>query len=116
MPKPEKIFMIGPCKAAIFRNIIVKNGEEFQMPKVKFEIRFKDKRSGKWKGTSCMTLPEISKAILVLQKAYEYLVTQKFTRKSRRGPTGTLSFQARLGRQTNLFGFLLLTFLKKLLI
>lgn len=74
MPPPEKIFMIGQCKAAIFRNLIVRNGQEFTVPKVKFEIRFKDKRTGRWQGTSCMTLPEIPKAILVLQKAFEYLV------------------------------------------
>jgi hypothetical protein len=62
MPKPEKIFMIGPCKAAIFRNLVFKNGQEISVAKVKFEVRFKDRRTGRWKGTSCMTIPELPKA------------------------------------------------------
>ena len=77
MPRPDKIIMIGPCKVAIFRNRILRNGEEILVPKVKFEVRYKDKRTGKWKGTPCMTVPEIPKAILALQKAYEWLVSTK---------------------------------------
>ena len=77
MSKPEKIIMVGPCRAAIFRNQVMIFGKQIIMPKVKFEVRYKDKRSGKWKGTSCMTIHELPKAILALQKAYEYLTTRK---------------------------------------
>jgi hypothetical protein len=73
MAKPEKIFMIGPCRVAIFRNMVSFLGKTTELPKVKFEVRYRDKRSGKWKGTSTMTIPEIPKAILALEKAYEYL-------------------------------------------
>ena len=75
MGSPEKIITVGKCRASIFRNIIVKDGKDIEMPKVKFEIRFKN-RGGKWQGTSSMTVPEIPKAILALQKAFEYLVTK----------------------------------------
>lgn len=77
MSKPEKIFMIGPCRASVFRNTLIIAGTAREMPKVKFEVRFKDRRTGKWKGTSAMTVPELPKAILALQKAFEYLVHNK---------------------------------------
>jgi len=77
MAKPEKIIMVGPCRASVFRNVIHKDGKQFELPKVVFELRFKDKRDGKWKGTNTLTATEIPKAILALQKAFEYLVSKK---------------------------------------
>ena len=76
MPKrnssPEKIIMVGPCRVSIFRNICFKDGKEIEIPKVVLEVRYKDKQ-GRWRGTQGMTLREIPKAILALQKAFEYL-------------------------------------------
>ena len=69
---PEKIIMIGPCRVSIFRNLIIKDGEEFELPKVVLEVRYKDK-TGRWKSTSAITLREMPKAILALQQAFEYL-------------------------------------------
>jgi len=74
MVKPHKIIMVGPARATIFMNTVYRNGEEFEMPKVAFEIRFKDAQ-GNWQGTTSMTLAELPKAILALQQAYEYLLT-----------------------------------------
>jgi hypothetical protein len=77
MPKPEKIIMVGPCRASVFRNTFVKDGKQIEMPKVVFELRFKDKKSGQWKGTSTLNINEIPKAVLALQKAYDYLLSKK---------------------------------------
>lgn len=69
---PEKIIMVGPCRVSIFRNLIMKDGKEIEIPKLVLEIRYRDK-SGRWKSTSAMTLRELPKAILALQQAFEYL-------------------------------------------
>ena len=70
---PEKIIMVGPCRVSIFRNTVLVEGKEVEIPKVVLEVRYKDKH-GRWRGTQGMTIREIPKAILALQKAYEYLV------------------------------------------
>jgi hypothetical protein len=69
---PEKIIMVGSCRVSIFRNLVWKDGQEIQIPKVILEVRFKDK-NGRWRGTSGVGLRELPKAILALQKAFEYL-------------------------------------------
>lgn len=72
---PEKIIMVGPCRVSIFRNIVLVEGKQVEIPKVVLEVRYKDKH-GRWRGTQGMTLREIPKAILALQKAYEYLLSE----------------------------------------
>ena len=64
--------MVGPCRVSVFRNVVFVNGSEVEIPKVVLEIRYKD-RNGKWRGTQGITLREIPKAIMALQKAFEYL-------------------------------------------
>ena len=72
---PEKIIMVGPCRVTIFRNTCLKDGKEIEIPKVVLEVRYKDKH-GRWRGTQGITLREIPKAILALEKAFEYLMNQ----------------------------------------
>lgn len=74
---PEKIIMVGPCRVSIFRNLIVKDGKEIELPKFVLEVRYRDK-SGRWQSTSAMTIRELPKAILALQKAFDYLVNYKY--------------------------------------
>ena len=76
MTSPETVIKIGKCQVAIFRNIIIKDGKEIMLPKAVLQIRYKNKQ-GRWAGTSSMTVTEIPKAILALQKAYEYLTTNQ---------------------------------------
>ena len=52
----------------------MKDGEEIELPKAVLEIRYRD-RNGRWRSTSAMTLREIPKAILALQKAFDYLTS-----------------------------------------
>ena len=73
---PEKIIMVGPCRVSIFRNLVMKDGMEIELPKIVLEVRYRD-RHGRWRSTSAITLREIPKAILALQKAFEHLTSPK---------------------------------------
>ena len=76
MAKPEKTFKIGPVRASIFRNPIQREGQNFMLPKVVLEVRYKDK-NGEWKGTNSLSLNDLPKAVLALQSAYAYLLENK---------------------------------------
>ena len=54
--------------------------------KVPLEVRYRDK-AGQWKGTNSLALNEIPKAILALQKAYEYLMDHREAPSA--GPNGS---------------------------
>ena len=76
MAKPETVFKVGAVRASVFRNIIQKNGRAMPLPKVVIEVRYKDK-TGQWNGTNSLSLNDLPKAILALQKAFEYLLEHK---------------------------------------
>jgi len=76
MSKPEIVFKVGAVRAAVFRNTIEKNGQSIQLPKVVIEVRYKDK-TGQWNGTNSLSINDLPKAILALQKAFEYLMEHK---------------------------------------
>ncbi len=76
MTKPEITFKAGAVRASIFRNPMERNGKRFLLPKVSIEVRYKDK-DGEWKGSKSFSRDELPKAILALQKAYEYLVEHR---------------------------------------
>ena len=76
MSKPEKVFKVGAVRASVFRNIITKNGQSIPLPKVVIEVRYKDK-TGQWNGTNSLSLNDLPKAVLALQKAFEYLTEHK---------------------------------------
>jgi len=76
MAKSETVFKVGAVRASIFRNIIQKNGRTIPLPKVVIEVRYKDK-TGQWNGTNSLSLNDLPKAILALQKAFEYLMEHK---------------------------------------
>ncbi len=84
MSKPEISFKIGAVRASVFRNVIVNSGRPVSLPKVVLEVRYKDKKTGQWQGTNSLSLNDIPKAILALQKAFEYLTQHK-------GPGGSES-------------------------
>lgn len=69
---PFHTIFVGNCRASIFRNLVVKDGKEIELPKVVLDVRYRDK-TGRWKSTSAMTLRELPKAILALQQAFEYM-------------------------------------------
>jgi hypothetical protein len=76
MSKPEISFKVGAVRATVFRNLVASNGRMVPLPKVVIEVRYKDK-TGQWNGTNSLSLNDIPKAILALQKAFEYLTQHK---------------------------------------
>ena len=76
MSKPEISFKVGAVRACVFRNMVAQSGKMVPLPKVVLEVRYKDK-TGKWNGTNSLSLNDIPKAILALQKAFEYLTQHR---------------------------------------
>jgi hypothetical protein len=89
MPKPEIVFKVGAVRASVFRNIIVKDGQSIQMPKVTIEVRYKDK-TGQWQGTNSLSSNDLPKAILALQKAFDYLTQHKEPQQSKNDAVGDI--------------------------
>ncbi len=89
MTKPETVFKMGAVRASIFRNTIEKAGQVIPLPKVVIEVRYKDK-TGQWQGTNSLSLNDLPKAILALQKAYEYLMEHKETSKPENSPVSDI--------------------------
>lgn len=79
--KPEEVFKVGPVRAAVFQNDIVVKGNNVSLSKVTIEVRYKDKH-GEWKGTNSLSINDIPKAILALQKAYDYITNRTRTDKA----------------------------------
>ena len=57
---------------SIFENTIMKDDKILTIPKVVFQVRYKDKQ-GQWKSTSSLSVNDIPKAINALQRAYQIL-------------------------------------------
>jgi len=76
MSKPEISFKVGAVRAAIFRNTLQRGTGTVSIGKVVLEVRYRDK-DGQWKSTHSMSANEVPKAVLALQKAYDYLMTKK---------------------------------------
>jgi len=76
MSKPETVFKVGAVRPSIFRNPIQEAGKSILLPKVVIEVRYRD-TTGQWNGTNSLSLNDLPKAILALQKAFEYLMEHK---------------------------------------
>ena len=72
---PEKLFQHGGVKAAIFYNEYEKDGERFTKSRVSVQKVYRDKE-GMFKTTSNLDVNDLPKAILVLQKAFDYLTVK----------------------------------------
>ena len=72
MAKPEKRFQSGGIEASVFENEIQQNGKTLRIKKVAFQKRYKSAQG--WKTTYSLDINDIPKAVLVLSKAYEFLV------------------------------------------
>ena len=73
---PEKTFRAGLLSASVFRNTVTVGDEQRVIPKVTFQKRYR-KPDGEWATTGSLDVHELPKAILVLEKAYEYLVSRE---------------------------------------
>jgi hypothetical protein len=73
--KPEKSFKYGAVRAAIWKSEHrSRNGEQFETRRVVMDRSYKDAQ-GAWKNTNSLDLNDIPKAILALERAYEYLLS-----------------------------------------
>jgi hypothetical protein len=73
--KPEKVFQHGALKAAVFANAYEKDGESFTVKRVSLQKLYRD-REGNLKTTTSLDVNDLPKAVLVLQKAYEYVTAR----------------------------------------
>ena len=73
--KPEKVFQHGAVKAAIFANEHEKDGESFVKNRISVQKVYRDKE-GMFKTTTSLDVNDLPKAILVLQKAFDYLTVR----------------------------------------
>ena len=76
--QPLKKFRAGAIAATIWENPIEKEGKTTVYNTISFERGYKDK-DGVWKSTSSLRTADLPKAVVVLSKAYEYLVLQDKT-------------------------------------
>lgn len=72
--RPVKSFRSGAIGVSIWENeTISPEGVPTSYKTVSFDRRYKDK-NGEWKSTNSLRANDLPKAVLILQKAYEYLV------------------------------------------
>ena len=69
MTKPVKKFSAGAIQVAVWEN---EGKEGTQFYSVSMDRRYKDKND-EWKSTSSLKAADLPKAVLALNKAYEYL-------------------------------------------
>ncbi len=74
MAQPEITFRHGPCSASVFENEYRRGDESFSVRTVSFQRSYLDKE-GNWQRTNSLKVNDIPKAVLVLNKAYEFLTS-----------------------------------------
>ncbi|MFH1256900.1 MAG: hypothetical protein V1494_06450 [Candidatus Diapherotrites archaeon] len=73
MNSPLKKFSAGAIQVAVWEN----NGSEGKVfQSVSIDRRYKDKK-GEWKSTHSLKPSDVPKAIVALQKAYEFVVLKE---------------------------------------
>ncbi len=75
MDKPKKSFRAGPIQASVFVNVRKVEGKNTEIPSVNFQKRYLD--AGEWKSTTSLNLADLPRAVLVLWKAYDYILSLK---------------------------------------
>jgi len=75
---PETKFSTGAISATVWKNkgISKRTGEEVEFNTVTLQRRYTDKQ-GNWQTSNSLRINDLPRAVLVLQKAYEYLVLKK---------------------------------------
>ena len=74
MSQPEIVFRHGTCSAAVFENEYKRGSDAFSVKSVAFQHSYRDK-NGQWQNGGSLRANDIPKAILVLNKAYEYVTS-----------------------------------------
>jgi len=71
---PEITFRHGSCSASVFENEYERGDRKFAVRTVAFQRRYQDK-DGNWQSTNSLKVNDIPKAVLVLQRCYEFLTS-----------------------------------------
>ena len=74
--KPKQNIRIGACNVAVWSNIREVNKEDVEFLSAQISRSYKDKND-EWKTTDSFGVSDVPKIILALQKAYDYMVTNK---------------------------------------
>lgn len=69
---PEKKFRAGAICATVWKNHSEKDGKDTEYRTVSFDRNFQNEK-GEWNTTHSLRVNDLPKAVLVLQKAYEYV-------------------------------------------
>lgn len=75
---PEKKFSTGVISATVWKNqgISKKDGQPVEFRTISLQRRYTDKH-GQWQTSGSLRVNDLPKAMLVLNKAYEYLVLKQ---------------------------------------
>ena len=73
--KPEQKFRVGGLTATIWKNVKEYKSEKQEYFTVSFEKSYKN--GEEWKKTNSLMAQDVPKAILVLQKAFEFISLNK---------------------------------------
>lgn len=72
--KPVKKYQAGGISGAVWKNATtLQNGKDIESLSVTLDRRYKDS-NGNWKSSSSFRQNDIPKVVLVLSKAYEFMV------------------------------------------
>ncbi len=74
MPQPEITFRHGLCSASIYENEYTRGEEKFTVRTVSFQRSYLDK-DGNWQQTNSLKVNDIPKAVICLNKCYEFLTS-----------------------------------------
>ena len=75
--QPEITFRHGLCSASIWEQEFERGEESFTVRSVSFQRSYLDKE-GNWQQTNSLKINDIPKAIICLQKSYEFLTSNSF--------------------------------------
>ncbi len=70
---PEKRFSTGAIQVTVWKNTGVKDGKSHEYRTFSFTRRYQDS-TGQWKSSSSLRVNDLPKAVVALNKAYEYAV------------------------------------------
>lgn len=73
---PEAKFKAGAISATVWKNAGVRDGQAVEFRTISIDRRYMDKNNA-WQSTSSMRLNDLPKAVVVLQRAYEFLVLKE---------------------------------------
>jgi hypothetical protein len=69
---PNKVFHCGSVNASIWLNPILRNDKIVQVPSIKINKSYKDKKSGEWENTNNLYVEDLLKVAMVANEVYRH--------------------------------------------